>query len=124
MPQLGLGFPNDELPNLFAQQGMYSPEAAGPLGPWNFPPDPVDYQQMMASTQWAALVSSFQSGLGMPDPLLLGQSYGKGKGKGGFGKGKDQWSKGKGKGAGKDDRKGARAAGAKPQHSRRTTSTT
>jgi pumilio RNA-binding family len=106
-PQLGLGFPNDDLPNIFASPGMYSPEP-GPFNPWNFPPDPTDYQQMMASTQWAAMVASFQSGLGMADPLLLAQSYAKGKGKGGFGKGKESWNKGKGgKGnGGKDDRKG------------------
>merc|ERR1719502_1519457 len=50
---------------------------------------------------------SFQSGLGMADPLLLAQSYSKGKGKGGYGKGK-------GKGAGgKDDRKGRKGGGRK-----------
>merc|ERR1719238_2545197 len=47
--------------------------------------------------------ASFQSGLGMPDPLLLAQTYAKGKGKGGIGKGK-------GAGAG-DRQKGRKGAG-------------
>jgi len=109
MPQLGpLGFGNDDMANIFAAQGMYAPEP-GPIGPWNFPPpDPVDYQQMMAANQMAAALAPYFNG-GMPDPFALAQSFAKGKGKGGYGKGKDPWGKGKGKGGGgREDRKGGR----------------
>jgi pumilio RNA-binding family len=120
MQQLGLGFGNDDLPNLpniFPPHGMYTPET-GPFGHYNFAPDAADYhQQFMAQmTASAAVLASMQSaaGLGMADPhLLLAQSYHKGKGKGGFGKGKDPWGKGKGKGAGRDDRKGRKGGGRK-----------